>query len=99
MCQSRQEVNEHAGKHSGKQHAHGRQHDAGLKYGFYVLELCIHAAGKQYYAQGYHSYELRIPGTVELQSQSVAAEKHAYKQEQQQSGYAETVSGLAYYDT
>ena len=44
----------------------------------YAGELGIHSARKQDNAQSHHTDELRFFGVVELQSESVAAEKHAH---------------------
>lgn len=61
-----------------------------------VRQLGVHAAREKDDAQGYHPDELRVAGIVELQSQTVAPEKHPDEQEEQQRRDAEFITGLAY---
>ena len=72
----REVVDEASGQQSGEQHTDGRQQYPLCKHGADVGQLGVHTTGKEDNAERYHTDELGIDGTVELESQSVTAESH-----------------------
>ena len=63
-------------------------------YGTYLGILRIHTAGKEDDAQREHTDELGRIGAVELDAESVAAEKHTDEEEQKQRRRTELRTGL-----
>ena len=75
---ARQPPYKQSGKQCRQQHTESRQYNTGGEDRLDFGELGIHSARKQDNAQSHHTDELRFFGVVELQSESVAAEKHAH---------------------
>ena len=90
-----QKEDETTGQQGREQDSYRRKDDTGCQYRFDILILGVHTAGEQDDTQRHHTDELGIFGTVELETQPVAAEEHTYQEEQEQGRDTEAVAGLA----
>ena len=71
--------NEQTGEKSCEEYSYSREYNSRWQDGRDFLELSIHTTGKLDDAKSSHTYKLSDFGVVELQSQTVASEKHAYE--------------------
>ena len=88
------EIDEEPRQRSGQEHPDRSKHHPLGHYGTYLGILRIHTAGKEDDAQREHTDELGRIGAVELDAESVAAEKHTDEEEQKQRRRTELRTGL-----
>ena len=95
---AREPENETAREQCGEQDSHGGEYHTLCHDGLDVAQLGVHTTGEQDDAQGYHTYELCICGTIKLKAEAIRSETHAHEQEEQQGGDTETVACLTNHD-